>query len=54
MPSEVVKLSFLTQSMRKTHFETTAFKDIDYKIPHILQDITCRYSVVLTVKCLLM
>ena len=24
----------------KTHFEKTAFKDIDYKIPHILQDIT--------------
>ena len=28
------------ESLRKTHFEKTAFKDMDYKISYILQDIT--------------
>ena len=36
----LLKWRFLAQSMRKKHFEETAFKDMDYKILYILQDIT--------------
>ena len=39
---------FLTQSLRKTNLEKTAFKDMDYKIPYDLKTLQVNRVNILT------